>query len=96
VVESRVQAEVDGLAGGGAAGNSLNMGGQIVATGRPLRALLTDGGEQSHDINFPRSAPGEVQISGQLEEVGFGEDDRAQGKMFCGASRRNGGSGSFF
>jgi hypothetical protein len=39
VVESIVEAEADGLPGWGAAGNSLNMRGQVVATWRSLQAL---------------------------------------------------------
>jgi hypothetical protein len=82
VVESLVEAEADGLPGWGAAGNSLNMRGQVVATWRSLQALPTKGGQQINHINLSGRAPGEVQILGQLEEVGFGEDHRAEGKMF--------------
>jgi hypothetical protein len=39
-------------------------------------------------INFSGRAFGEFQVFGQVEEVGFREKQRADGKMFGGGSRR--------
>jgi hypothetical protein len=93
VVECVVEAEMDRLPGGSTTGNALDMRGQVVATGRSVEALLTEGGEQINHVNLPGRAPGEMQVLGQLEEVGFGEDHRAERKMFGGM---RGGSGCFF
>ena len=92
-MEGLVKAEVDGLPGRGAAGNTFDMRSQVVATGRSVKALLTEGGEQINHINLSGRALGELQVFGQLEEVGFGEEHRAEGKMFGG---RKDGYGGFF
>jgi hypothetical protein len=82
IVESLIKAKADGLPGWGSDGNSLNMGGQVVATGRSVKALLAEGGKQINHINLSGRAPGEFQVFGQLKEMGFGEDHRAEGKLF--------------
>jgi hypothetical protein len=69
VVKGLVKAEVDRLPGWGAAGNSFNLGGQIVATWRSVNALLTEGGEQINHLNLSGRASGEIQVPGQLEQV---------------------------
>jgi hypothetical protein len=58
-----------------------------------IQALLTEGGEQINHRNLSGSASKEIQVPGQPEEVGFGEDHCAEGKMFGGLRD---GSGSFF
>ncbi len=61
------------------------LGGQVVATGRFLKAVRADGGgEQTEAINFPGGPQGEFAVFGQLAEVGFGEQDRAEGKRLGG------------
>jgi hypothetical protein len=84
VFKRLVQAAADGLPGGSGAGKGLPLGGQVVATGRSLKAVRADGGEQTEAINFPGGSQGEFAVFGQLAEVGFGEQDRAEGKRLGG------------
>ena len=79
VFKRLIQAEADGLPGGGAAGKRLDLCGEIIAAGRSLQALGADRGQQMDDINFSGRAFGEFQVFGQLEEVGFREEQRADG-----------------
>jgi hypothetical protein len=69
VFKRLIQAEVDRLPGGSAAGKRLDLCGQVIATGRSLQAFGTDGGQQIDDIDFSGRAFGELQVFGQFEEV---------------------------
>jgi hypothetical protein len=88
VFKRLIQAEADGLPGGGAAGKRLDLCGEIIAAGRSLQAFGADRGQPMDAINFSGRAFGEFQVFGQVEEVGFREKQRADGKMFGGGSRR--------
>jgi hypothetical protein len=88
VCERLIKAEADRLPGGSAAGEGLELCGQVIATGRSMNALRAEGGEQIDDIDFSRRAFGEVQVLGQLAQVWLGEEDRADGKLSGGGLRR--------
>ena len=87
VFKRLVKAEADGLPGGGGARQRLQLGGQIVATGRALKPFGANGCEQTEDINFSGGALGEFQIFGELEQVWPGEKDGADGELFRGGGR---------
>lgn len=82
VFKRLIQTEADRLPGRGVTGLRLDLCGQIVATGRSLQAFRAEGGEQTEEVNFPGRAPGELEVFGELEQVGFSEEDGADGKGF--------------
>ena len=88
VFKRLIQAETDRLPGGGVTGMRLDLCGQLVATGRSLKAFSAEGCEQTEEIDFSGGAFGEFQVFGQLAEIGFREEYRADGKWLGGSWRR--------
>lgn len=88
VFERLIQAEADRLPGRGIAGMRLDLGSQVVATGRSLKTFSAEGCEQTEDVNFSGRSFGEFQVFGRLAEVGFCEEHRADGKLLGEGSRR--------
>ena len=80
-LESFVEAQRDGLAGGIEAMADLNAGSQIVVARRTVRALRDEGTEQVERIDLAGLALDDTRFAGQLFKELAGEEDFSDGQV---------------